>query len=267
MVWWLFLSLATGLALGSYVGVLIARLPKEEGWVAGRSRCERCGHQLSAKDLVPVMSYVCLKGKCRYCGVKIGKQWLAVELMAGVGVVMVAYGVWESRMISGVGELGWETQNQWLISLMVLAIFLGLMVILWTDVREQVIPDEVVVFLTLTTAGILSITSWENFGTHLGAMVGGGGFFALLFLITRGKGIGWGDVKLAGLMGLVLGKYVIVALYIAFVVGSVVTLGLVMVGRKKWRQMIALGPFLVIGTWATWILGGQIWNWYAGLLR
>jgi prepilin signal peptidase PulO-like enzyme (type II secretory pathway) len=255
-----------GLTLGSFGEVLTTRLPKRAGWVGGRSRCNKCGENLGAKDLIPVMSFVIQRGKCRYCKGWIGWQTLLVELMMGVGFGVIGWLATKNSNLSGVGMLGWGSGEEMLRVLFVLLSYFGLVVVFWIDLREQIIPDELIVVLVGVSGLILSLIDWPSWPERLMAAVVGMGLFGLLFLITKGKGIGWGDVKLGGLMGILLGKFLLIALYLAFVTGSLIGVMLMWLRMRGWKSKIALGPFLIIGLWATWLWGEKIWDWYAGLL-
>ncbi len=262
------LLLVWGLFVGSFLNVLIYRLPRGEHWVRGRSRCPKCKHDLAWLDLIPVVSFVWLRGKCRYCGKPIAILYPIVELANGLFWSLVGYGASVGFGLSGIGKLGW---TDWglvglITTLMLCSVLLVILVVDW---QHYVIPDEMVGVLAGVgvVLGILEAGSKGNAGIGeltnrliwgLGAM----GFFWLLHLITKGKGMGFGDVKLVAGMGLVLEKAVLVALMSAFMIGAIVGVALLLTRVRKLKQPIPFGPFLVMGMVIGLLTGNQIINWY-----
>lgn len=244
----LFFIFVLGLFVGSFLNVLIDRFPKGESVIKGRSHCEKCKKTLRWYDLIPVLSFIFLKGKCRYCGTSLSLYYPMTELTTGVlfaGVFLFVGG-----------------QNINFISIIIVIYYLfitsSLIVIFFADLKYGIIPDKIIfpaifvslVYLILNTYYLIPILS------ALGASL----FFLLLFLVTRGRGMGFGDVKFAFLMGLILGfPNIVVALYTAFLTGAAVGIILILWRRKRIRgATIPFGPFLVLGTLMSILFGDQL---------
>lgn len=205
------LLLLLGLVWGSFANVLIWRVPRGEN-ISGRSHCPECGHLLSPLDLIPVASYVLLGGRCRYCRVAISPRYPLVEVLFALAFLLIPRRV-------GLNPVPFM--------LYVTYVTIAL-AILFVDFEHTIIPNSLTVtgVVVAIAAAALQI---DPFGPSLGySLIGGvigGGFFALLYLVTRGGGMGMGDVKLSLFMGLVLGPF---SLLLAVLLGSV--LGLIMAG-------------------------------------
>ena len=209
-----------GLAVGSFLNVLIDRLPKGLDVIAGRSHCDYCKKNLRWFELIPILSFVFQRGTCRRCHKKLSWQYPLVEIATGVGFVLLAPSYW-----------------YWLI-------FSSLLVIFVADLKYQIIPDSMVVMGVIGVIGAIGVT-----GENILAGAGVSAFFLLLWLVTRGKGMGFGDVKLAFFMGLLLGfPNIIIASYLAFLTGAASGVILIILRKKKLKEKIAFGPFLVAGT-------------------
>jgi len=246
---WAFFLFTFGLCLGSFLNVVVDRLPKGESIFAGRSSCDHFKKTLAWYDLIPLLSFAWLRGKCRYCGKRISWQYPLVE--SGTGAVFVIGGI---RLIGeggGIREIGE--------AFYLLFICLSLIVIFLSDLRFQIIPDKIVYPSIVISFIYQIIYHTPEYGKYFLAGVLGGGFFYLLFFLTRGRGMGMGDVKLAGLMGLILGwPKIIIALYLAFLTGAIFAVILILSGKKKFGQRIPFGPFLVGGTFVAWFWGEEI---------
>lgn len=232
-----------GLFIGSFLNMLIDRLPREEQIVKGRSKCDRCKHVLAWYDLLPVVSWVWLKGKCRYCKKNIDARNTAVELVTGMLFVMVVV-----LLVPGIAYSVLSIQGALLF--IYLVIVSCLIVIFFIDLKHQIIPD--ILTIIIGVAGVLlwflSPTSLSLINYLLSA-VGAGAFFFFLVYITKGRGMGMGDVKFAVVMGLLLGSPgIIISLYIAFLTGAFLSAILILSKRKRFGQTVPFGPFLVAGT-------------------
>lgn len=234
----IFLLFILGLCIGSFLNVLIYRL-NEEGvpkfW-QGRSICPNCKHQLSWQDNIPLLSYIFLKGKCHYCHKKISIQYPVVELITAISFVLTG------------------------LHPVILAFVAVFIVIFFSDIKYMLIPDEMVIIgsvatliynLQFTILNQFQILNFKfqiptvNLLTGIVAMSA----FMLIVLLTRFKGMGLGDVKLAFLMGFLLGfPKILTALWISFVLGGIYALALLLLKKTKLSATIPLGPFLVIGT-------------------
>jgi len=245
-----------GLAVGSFLNVCIDRLPQNKSIAYPPSHCEACQHKLSAKDLIPVFSYLRLRGRCRYCQVSIPGKLLWVELAAAV-IFALLY--WHYRLSP---ELG------------VMAFYACLFIVIFViDLEHSLILNKVV-YPTMVVALLLSLYPWPWFSESIGmrvayAALGGAiGFvvFLLIALVSRG-GMGWGDVKLAALIGLATGfPLVFVAIIMAAILGGIVAVVLLATRRRGRREMIPFGPFLAVAAMVTLLWGSNILSWYVGLM-
>ena len=253
-----------GLAMGSFLNVLIWRLPRNEDWTRGRSHCDSCGRVLRCGDLVPVLSWLWLKGRCRGCKGKISLWNPTIEILNAVGWMGLGWAADRGWSLSGMGRLGWEGGG--LVYLMLcLALFSVLLTLLAIDWQYYIIPDFLIGMMLLIGLGsvLMLREAWmSEIGLRVFWGMAAGGGFAVLHWITKGKGMGWGDVKLALGMGALLKSAVLWALFSAFGLGAVVGLGLLASGKKKLRQPIPFGPFLVTGmVWAL-LYGDKMVEWY-----
>ena len=239
----LFSAFILGLFVGSFLNVLADRLPKDESVLKGRSHCDKCKKTLQWYDLIPLLSFVSLKGKCRYCQTRLSPYYPTVELTTGIIFVLTAFFI-----LNGSQFL---INSQLLINLIYyLFIVSSLIVIFFADLKYGIIPDKVIFPSIVVSFIYLLLIHNSLFLIHLFAALGASLFFLLLFLITKGKGMGFGDVKLAFLMGLILGfPGIVVALYVAFLTGAIVGCILIICHQKRiFGTTIPFGPFLVTGT-------------------
>lgn len=269
-----------GLIIGSFLNAVIWRLQVGESALHGRSYCPHCRHQLHWKDLVPLFSFVYLRGKCRYCKNPISGQYPVVELITALVFLLIFH---IQFFAFGQVVAGTEPVFQWLEFAFLLFVASALIVIFVYDLKHYLIPD-VVLFPTIgVVAGyrvleFLNIGAWSfnsiftlgfefwDFGHLLGflfAALVASGFFLFIFLISKGAWMGFGDVKLAVLMGLILGfPYILVALFIAFLTGAIIGVALMSLQKKGLKSEIPFGPFLIIGTFIALFWGEAILNWY-----
>lgn len=240
-----------GAIIGSFVNVLIDRLPGGENFWSVRSRCESCNKRLKPLDLIPIISFILLQGKCRYCHAKIPPRIFIVELISGL-LFMLLWLLFPMLDLFTVSAV---------ISLTLLAIF-------FIDLEQGVIPD-ILIFLFLLLAVLWAIFTRGVFLEHAASAVGAFLFFGTIFALTRGRGMGFGDVKLAIPLGLLLGfPSTVFAVYIAFLTGAVIALILVAAGKKKFHgSTIPFGPFLCIGIFAMFTAGPEITNFVLSFLN
>lgn len=246
------------------MNVVIDRLHKNESIVVDRSYCDSCEKKLNWYDMIPVLSFFLLRGKCRFCKSSLSFYYPAVELITAILFVTISFFV-----IGGEQFLIFNFQlnpnslifnHYFLISLIYyLFIVSSLVVIFFSDLKYGIIPDKIVfsaVLVSLLYFFIYHLSFIIYFVSAVGAFL----FFLFLYLITRGRGMGFGDVKLSFLMGLFLGfPKIITAFYIAFLTGAIVSLILVLWEKKKFREgTIPFGPFLVFGTLLGLLLGDKI---------
>lgn len=242
-----------GTAVGSFLNVLIDRIPREESVVKGRSYCDSCKRKLAWYDLIPLLSWVMLGGKCRYCKGKISWQYPVVELATGILFVVVRFIA--PQVSDAVNGITTDLIFHWFIVSALLVIFM-------VDLKYYIIPDRILVPAAVVTFIYrLGAQQAEPLQNYLFTALGAAAFFGVLILITRGKGMGMGDVKYGLFMGLLLGlPSTIVALYAAFLTGAVVSVILLLSGKKKFGQIIPFGPFLVFGTIIGLFWGEILWG-------
>ena len=225
-----------GLVFGSFLTVAIHRLPRGESLVSPRSRCPSCGAQILARDNVPVLSWVLLRGRCRACGAPISSMYPLTELaVAGLFVAAAL-----------------RFTNAWVAGMM--APFLGLMpAFAVIDLRHRIIPNRLIYPSLVLFAGYLAVAALAGGGVDLaraglGLLAFGGGLLAVALISPRGMGMG--DVKLAALIGLVLGslglRFVGVAAGAGILLGGVGAIGALAAGAGR-KQAIPFGPFLAAG--------------------
>ena len=218
-----------------------------------RSFCDFCGKQLKWYENIPVVSWLMQKGKTRCCDKKLSVLYPIVELMTGILLVIVFI---KFNLLSGGYPVGVELMRIfWGGVLITLLVFLMVF-----DFKYLILPDfAVVILIIISFLGV--VTDEPNIIPYLLSTVGASGFLLILNLITKGKGMGWGDVKLAVFMGLFLGwPKIAVAMYVAFVVGALVGLVLMIFKKIKRKTQIPFGPFLILGTLVAWFWGKQIIN-------
>lgn len=240
----LFIVAIMGLLIGSFLNVCIFRIPKGESVVYTRSHCLNCLKTLSASDLIPVVSYVLNRGKCKYCGIKISPQYILVELLNMV-IYIILY-------------INFSLTTQFLVFAPVCSI---LLVIFFIDLKTLTIPNSLVIILFLISF-IYNI--YEN--NILNALIGflfGFIFFLVIALVSHG-GMGGGDIKLAGALGLLLGfNLTVVMVFLSFVLGGIISLILLASKVKTKKDPIAFGPFIVISTYITLLFGESIIYFYS----
>lgn len=279
-----------GLAIGSLINVLIYRLPKGEDVVVKPSHCPNCGNRIKPYDLIPVISYIILRGKCRYCGERISIQYPLVELLTAFSFVGIYYKFgW--MIAPGIIQIVPFNQFVNLFALMILtAMFIA---IFFIDLYHYIIPDEIVIF-GLSTGVVLAALkgfqwfvnlSYGSFGflnvsgykwdflkdAGLGLLVGGLTFYIIVIAgewIMKAEAMGMGDVKLMAVIGLFLGfKLTVLSMFLAFIIGSIVSVFLLIAKIKGRRDHIPFGPFIVLGSTTAFLWGNEIIAWYFNLGR
>ena len=244
-----------GLVIGSFLNVLIDRAPLSESILWGRSHCDYCKKPLRWFELLPVVSYVVQKGMCRRCHKKLRVQYPIVELTNAVFYGAIA---WSLGPITTLADIG-----------MLLAILLftsSSLAIVVADFLYQLIPDGSIVMLIV--ASLIRITvSPASAVTHIGSAVGAFGVLYFLWWVTRGKGMGFGDVKLAGALGLFFGfPDIVLSFYIAFLTGAIVGVILMLGKRAGMKTKIAFGPFLIFGAIVTLVFSQPIYTLWFSLI-
>ena len=242
-----------GVVVASFLNVCIDRLPNNESLLFPASHCPSCHHRLVVKDLIPVFSYLWLHGRCRYCQAPIPRRVLWVEIGTGV---LFAYLYWHYGLN---------------VELVITAFYSCLLLVLMVIDLEHGLILNKIVYPTMVVALLISVFlshRSENVPGIVQAAIGGGiglVIFLLIVLISRG-GMGWGDVKLAALIGLVTGfPLVLVALFLAVIFGGLLAGMLLLLKIRKRKEGIPFAPFLSLATIITLLWGTNLLNWYRGL--
>jgi len=252
---WVVAFALVGLAIGSFLSVVVHRVPRRESVVRPRSRCPSCGTQLRARDNLPVVSYVLLRGRCRSCGARIPAVYPLLEL-ATAALFAGAAAAFDRPYVAAVMAA-------------FLAVLLALALI---DARHRILPNRIVYpaivgFALLVAAGALAGEGFDLAGAAVGFLGYGGGL--LLVAIVSPRGMGMGDVKLAALIGLVVGSLgagrVLVAAGVGILLGGLVAVGALLAGRGR-RQAIPFGPFLAAGAAAAVLAGERLARLYLDLV-
>lgn len=255
-----------GLCVGSFINALIYRLKTGKGIVKERSMCPKCGHVLAWYDLAPVISWLILRAKCRYCKKKISWEYPVVEVITGVLFVLVYLKI---------QELGnQELFNCSVVQLLMYLMFTAILIIIFIyDLKYYLILDKVSIpaMIIVILLQVFKINYDQlpivNYQLLIFSAIIGGGFFLIQYLISRGKWIGGGDIRLGILMGLMLSwPKILVALFLSYILGSIVCLPLVFLKKKRISSEVPFGTFLTVGTFITLLWGSKLLDWYLGLL-
>ena len=246
-------ALALGLVIGSFLNVVIARLPKGESIVSPRSRCPKCRKPIRPWDNVPVVSWFVLRGRCRDCGKKISWRYPLIEASAGILLCLVALRVEHPALLVPHA-----------------AFVLALLAIAWIDLDTRTMPDA----LTIPGVGLglaASLFGPPGLGPALlGAAVGGTSLWLVGYVYERSTGVpgmGGGDVKLAAMMGAFLGMGgVFGAIFLASLLGSVFGAALIALGRGSRRTAIPFGTFLAPSAIVLLLYGDSLARWYRSLV-
>jgi prepilin signal peptidase PulO-like enzyme (type II secretory pathway) len=216
-----------GIFVGSFLNVLADRLSFEES-ILGRSHCSFCKKNIEWYDLIPVISFIRLNAKCRYCHTSLSFWYPVSEILTGLLFLLTWLYIPGSLIDKGIS----------------LGIVACLITIFLADIKYQIIPDEILIAL-----GIFSL--WfakDNFPDHIIAAAFLGSLFYLVYFLTKKRGMGFGDVKFAIGIGLLLGvKSGLLSIYLSFLIGGVIGIILLLGKFKKMKSKIAFGPFLIIG--------------------
>jgi leader peptidase (prepilin peptidase) / N-methyltransferase len=244
-----------GLLVGSFLNVVIHRVPRDESVVRPRSRCPQCGTQLAERDNIPVVSWLVLRGRCRTCSAPISARYPLVEALTGVLFAALAL------------RFGFD----WALPAFLVATA-GLVALSLIDLDTFLLPKKVHYPTLIATAVLLAAAAvidadWQGARE---AAIGSLGAFALLFVIhfVSPRGMGFGDVRLAALLGLVLGWIelgaVPLGLFLGFLLGAVVGVGLMLGGRKGRKDRIPFGPFLAAGALLAVLFSDPLLDLYLG---
>ncbi len=261
-----------GLVVGSFLNCVIWRLDSKKTFLSGRSACTKCKHKLSFGDLIPILSFIILRGKCRHCKEKISWQYPLVELAAGILFVLTIHSLqfttYNFKEIFAVGY--------WLF------VVSSLLIIFVYDFKHYIIPDKVLfpaIFITVLyrLLEVLQRANWNFSDLGLKALhlminylfsgLGAAAFFLIIFLLSKGRWIGFGDVKLGILLGLFLGwPKVLTAMFIAYLIGGIISTGLIVFKKMGLKNEVPFAPFLIAGTFFALFWGDILFNWYWNLI-
>lgn len=242
-----------GLIVGSFLNVVIYRVPRKESIVKPASRCPGCGVPVAPRDNIPVVSWLILKGRCRSCEKLISLRYPLIELLTAVLFAITAV------------RLG----QDWALPAF-LVVVAGLIAISAVDLERFIVPNRIL-YPTLFIAAPLFVLAgalnddWTSVRT---AAIGGVMAWALLLVIhlISPRGMGFGDVRLAGLIGMALGWFsvghVLVGLFLAFLTASVVGISLIFLNLKGRKDKVPFGPFLATGAFLAILFGNPILSWY-----
>jgi prepilin signal peptidase PulO-like enzyme (type II secretory pathway) len=273
-----------GLLIGSFLNVVALRydgdhMVGDPNVIGGRSRCPHCGKTLQWYELIPVISFVIQNRRCRNCKATIGWQYPLVEL---ISACIFAFVPLQTFMLTGPGEPFVVLSTFWVIA------FELFLLVAYIDIRLGIIPDELNgalgilgIFMNIFIAGYFGVANHSLLGVyagwfglqqniwinHIAAAALGAAFFALLILVTRGKGMGMGDVKLAVPLGLIFGwPDIVPVVVLAFIIGALAGVALIARGRKTMKGSLPFAPFLIAGATIVFFAGFRLAAAYFGLL-
>lgn len=242
------LLIILGSSIGSFIGAFTWRLHNKLNFTTDRSICEHCKHVLSAKDLIPIFSWILLKGKCRYCRKEIGITALLLELTTPI-LFVASYEFWPQDYYALETTAGWLLFSLWLL------VLTGLVSLFVYDIKWMLLPDKIVFplyFVAISINLLNSILQGSEIGSTVvdmftGILVGGGLFY-ILFQVSSGRWIGGGDVKLGFLIGLLLGPTnSLIALIISFYISAIFVFPLMAIKKITRKSKVPFGPFLISG--------------------
>ncbi|CAA9455402.1 MAG: Leader peptidase (Prepilin peptidase) / N-methyltransferase [uncultured Rubrobacteraceae bacterium] len=233
-----------GLVIGSFLNVVIHRVPLRQSIVWPSSRCPNCGERIKSFDNLPVLSYLVLRGKCRDCKVRISPRYPLVETLTGLLFVLAAY------------EFGLS-----LAFVSALVLICVLVALAGTDLEHRLLPNRIVVPAAVAGFGLSVASDPGAWWVYLVSVLGvAGGLFALALAYPGGMGMG--DVKMGGMLGAFLGPYAALAVFFGALVGVLVGGVLMVVGKMQRGSALPFGVFLSVAGVVTLFVGQDIWNFY-----
>ncbi len=242
-----------GAVIGSFLNVVIYRLPLGQSIVTPPSRCRKCGYQLQWYDNIPILSWLFLRGRCRKCGVGVSMQYPIVELITGALFVLVI----------------WMTPPGPLLATRLILVCI-LIALFGIDLEHQILPN-VITLPGIAIGVLLSLIAppgWKD--ALVGVLLGGGVLYAIAgayYLWRREEGMGMGDVKMLAMIGAFLGwKAVLVTLVLSSFAGAIIGVALMAAQRGTMKFALPFGTFLAIGAIVSMFVGEPLVAWYAGLL-
>jgi leader peptidase (prepilin peptidase)/N-methyltransferase len=241
-------SLLFGLCLGSFLNVVVYRLPRGESLVHPGSHCPGCGQAIKWYDNIPVVSWLVLRGRCRACGSAISPRYIIVESITGVAFALAMWHFGVSWML----VIAW-------------AFIASLVAIAFIDYDHMIIPSWIVFPGAVVGLGASVALHPQRWWVYVAAAAGGAAFFFALVLLWPGGGMGMGDVYMALFLGVVLGASVLVALFAAFLLGSMVGIYMMVVLKHSRKTKVPFGPFLAVGGVLAVFIGQAVLRAYTGI--
>ena len=244
-----------GICIGSFLNVCIYRLPASQSISRPRSRCPVCGQMIASYDNIPVLSYLLLGGRCRYCKVKIGLRYPTVELLGGLFALATYL------------KFGLSVE-----ALIYVAFIACLLVVTFIDLDHKIIPNVITLpGIPIFFAASFALPSINYINALLGILIGGGSLFLVAWvysLITKKVGMGGGDIKLLAMVGGLVGwQGVAFTIFVSSLVGTLSGLAVMLHSRGGMKQAVPFGPFLAIGAITYIFFGSRLIHWYFNLLR
>jgi leader peptidase (prepilin peptidase)/N-methyltransferase len=281
-----------GAIAGSFITAWVWRVREDKSMLDKHSECPHCHHPLGPRDLIPLLSWLWQRGRCRYCQAQISAQYPVVEFSTALIFVVIAYRIVSllSPALSGTEGAPYALLQPWPITCLIFSwVIAVLLIALFVyDLHWYELPDiwtlggaALALLMTVAAAAFQQPMLWQPTAEPISGIQGSvfsilSGIIAwALFMgiiwgatkILHKQGMGEGDAKLALLMGLFLGfPAIIVAVYLAFVLGAVLSLFLIAGKRKSWGQSLPFGPFLIVGTFVALFIAPQVVSWYLELL-
>lgn len=252
-----------GAAVGSFTSVAIYRIhSNKKGIFLGKSACTSCNTELKAFDLIPLISYLTLRGKCRYCNKEISYMYPFLEFLTGAifALLFLKFPFLDSQLAFSGTSLGMYLLYSFFTFVLIFTFFYDLHYLKISD--EILLPAILVAFISTLAVPLTP----HFFDALIGAGIGAA-FFGLQFVVSRGTWVGLGDLRIGALMGAILGwKLTIVALFISYLIGSFVSIFIIARKRKFSGVRIPFAPLLVTGTFITIFFGEEIMKWYLSTL-
>ncbi|PYY49315.1 prepilin peptidase [Curtobacterium sp. MCLR17_043] len=264
------LSAVFGLLIGSFLNVVVHRVPAGQSVVSPPSACPACRHTIRRRDNVPVLSWLVLRGRCRDCSAPISARYPAVELATAVLFGLTAFVV-VGRSPAGTAQ---DTVAQVVILVALLYLMAISVALTLIDIATHTLPNAIVYPSGIVLTVLLVVASaadgdWSALGRAAIGALGSGALYLGLALAVPG-GMGLGDVKLAVVLGLVLAYLgwgpLAVGAFGAFLVGGTVAIALLLAGRARWRGGLPFGPSMLVGAWLGIVFGDLLWTGYLQVL-
>ncbi|MCK5459898.1 prepilin peptidase [Candidatus Parcubacteria bacterium] len=246
-----------GTIIGSFLNVIIFRLRAKKQFLKGRSCCPKCKKKIIWYDNIPIVSFLILRGRCRNCKTKISFQYPLVELSTGILFVIIFFHNYQLlfNLLT--------TDYRLLITIFRDLFFVSVLIIIFVyDLKYYLILDKIT-FPAIIIASIFNLLLGFSLANILISAIIGGSFFLIQFLISKGRWIGGGDIRLGILMGVMLGwKMALLAIMIAYIIGAIISVILLTFKKKGLKSQIPLGTFLSAATIIVMLYGNEILEWY-----